>query len=87
MMKREGNDSAPDTEAILFLIQIHLSDTVQIRSKHGGRSVAYTDSVFKYSSDTDTILMLILLIYNKHSWMASTSPSPTRFYHLSKWHL
>ena len=62
---------APDTDAILLLIQIQSPDTAQIRSRRG------------YHSDTHSCDLQL----SKHSWMASTSPSPTRFYHLSKWNL
>ena len=41
---------APDTNAILILIQ--LSDTVQIRSKYGCHPDTHSDSDFRYSSDT-----------------------------------
>ena len=69
--------------------------TARIRFKHDCYSFAHTDSVSWYSSDTfptrKPFWILILLNYNlqlsKQSWMASTRPSPTRFYHLSKWHL
>ena len=41
-----------DTDAILLFIQIHLSDIVQIRSRHGCHSDTHLDFKFRYSSDT-----------------------------------
>ena len=35
---------APDTEAIMSLIQFHPTDTVQIHSRHKSHSVTYSDS-------------------------------------------
>ena len=43
---------APDTDAILILIQVQLLDTVQIRPRHGCYFDTHSDSTFKYSSDT-----------------------------------
>ena len=43
---------APDTDAILILIQIQPFDTVQIRSRHGCRPDTHLDSTLRYSSDT-----------------------------------
>ena len=46
---------------------------------------------YRYAQNTDAIMILILssykLHFNKHCWMESISPSPTRLCHLSKWHL
>ena len=38
-----------------------------------------------YLSDTHSFTYNIQ--FDKYSWMASLSPSPTRFCHISKWHL
>ena len=48
---------APDTDAILILIQIQLSDTVQIRSRYGCHSDTYSDSAFRYILHTLQIQM------------------------------
>ena len=54
---------APDTEAILILIQFLNSDKVRIRSRHGCHPDTY--SIFKvmiqfrYAPDTEAILLLI----------------------------
>ena len=67
-------------------------DTVQIRSRLGSHSDTHSDSTFgtirigsRHGSHSD--VQTYKLHLNKNSRMASTSPSLTRFYHLSKWHL
>ena len=54
---------APDTDAILLLIQRKLSDTVQIRTRYGCHPDTHSDSTFliqfRYAPDTDAILILI----------------------------
>ena len=42
----------PDTNAILILIQIQLSDTVQMHSRRGCHSSTHSNSASRYSSDT-----------------------------------
>ena len=81
---------APDADAILTIIQIQLLDPVQIRSRHGRHSFSHTNSVPRYSSmEFQTRIPFrysffwpIALWVNKHSWMASLSPSPARLYRL-----
>ena len=43
---------APDTDAILILVQIQPSDTVQIHFRHKCQSDTHSDSTLRYSSDT-----------------------------------
>ena len=69
---------APETNAILILIQISSSDTVQIRSKHGFHFDTHSKSASRYSSDTmhirsrhgyhsDTPLDAILKIHYRYA--------------------
>ena len=75
-------------DANLSLVQIQPQKTVYRYSRHECYSIAYSDPQLRDALDTDTILTLIYnLQFKKHSWMESLSPSPTRFYHISKWHL
>ena len=64
---------APDADAILILIQNQLPNTVQIHSRHGCHS--------------DTHSFSLQITIQQSLLMASTSPSPTTLYQLSKWHL
>ena len=46
-------------DAIMILIQIQLSDIVQIRSRDEWYSDTHSDSAFRYATDMDAILILI----------------------------
>ena len=80
----------PDTAVILIFIQKSNTGTTRIRSRHGRHSFAHTDSISRYSSNSfqtripfwRSFFWPTTLQFNKHSWMASLSPSPARFYHL-----
>ena len=54
---------APDMEVILLLIQIQISETVQIRSRQGCHPDTYSDFNYqiqiRYAPDTEAILLLI----------------------------
>ena len=49
---------APDTDAILILIQIQTSDTIRIHSRHGCHSDTHSDSDFRCSTNTLQTQML-----------------------------
>ena len=83
--------------AILILIQIQLSDTVQICSIHGCHPDTHSDSNFRYAPDTDAILILIQIqssdtvqIHYKHGRHSDTY-SVSAYRHgstfISGWHL
>ena len=70
----------------LFRFFSRLLKTVYRFSRHGRQFVACSDPQFRdvpkhgYRSDTHPLTNDIQ--FNKHSWMASTCPSPTRYNHL-----
>ena len=54
---------APDTDAILFLIQIQSSDTAQRCSRHGCYSIAYLNTWFRYSLEMLHTRMLFYFLF------------------------
>ena len=79
---RYSMDTPQARRSFYYSFRLQQTVTARIRSRHGRHSFAHMNPISRYTPDTDTILVFILLIFSKQSWMASLSPSPAIFYHL-----